>query len=93
VQGSPFSPPTPLHPLFPTCFAVWGAFTGQDPFSQNGVPNVDFITSHLWPTEWRTLDFSWATAFLLAQQVVAARLNKPLLLEEVRLNLNTRFPP
>lgn len=64
----------------------WPSFTGQDPFSQHLEPYVDFLTAHFWPISWRTLDYSWAAAFLAAQQVVAARLNKPLVIEEFGAN-------
>lgn len=60
----------------------WAGWTGQDAFTQTMYTAVDYLSMHMWPDNWNTRDFNWATAWLTAQYVVASRTGKPLFMEE-----------
>ncbi|HVU68337.1 MAG TPA: cellulose binding domain-containing protein [Ktedonobacteraceae bacterium] len=57
---------------------------GVDDAALDALPNIDFITYHLYPTSWGESD-AWGNQWISNHAALSAQLNKPALLEEFGL--------
>ncbi|KAK9837439.1 hypothetical protein WJX81_002398 [Elliptochloris bilobata] len=68
--------------------SAWAAAEGQDFLADHASPDIDFATFHAWIDNWKDVDEAFLRSWIRAHVEDAAKLHKPVILEEFGKWLN-----